>query len=273
MLSVASFIWITLLAAPTPLELDRWRVINDTVMGGVSSSEIVEVTKGVLTFRGHLSLDNNGGFTSARATLAADWSGADHLRLRVIGDGRQYLATVRVRDARLRRIYYRAPFQTKAKGETEIVIPLADFQAYVFGRPVPQAPHLMGMLHGIGSVGLMLADKKPGAFSLQILELGPGQRGPKRTARIQYGSVISAPLERAIEEGVPLYNQGDAAGCHALYKGALERLVATAKAQLSPGHIDLLTGALARATQMKSADEQAWALRTAMDVILSHKGP
>ena len=40
-----------------------WQVVNDDVMGGVSSSSFC-VTNGVALFRGKVSLENNGGFAS-----------------------------------------------------------------------------------------------------------------------------------------------------------------------------------------------------------------
>jgi hypothetical protein len=46
-----------------------WRVVNDNVMGGVSTSRF-EATNGVALFRGDVSLENNGGFASVRSSLA-----------------------------------------------------------------------------------------------------------------------------------------------------------------------------------------------------------
>ena len=45
-----------------------WWTVNDTVMGGVSRSQWVEPIDGLPYFRGVLSLDNNGGFTSVRSS-------------------------------------------------------------------------------------------------------------------------------------------------------------------------------------------------------------
>ena len=47
----------------------RWRIVNDGVMGGLSSSDL-ELTKDrTAIFSGFVSLDNNGGFASVRATF------------------------------------------------------------------------------------------------------------------------------------------------------------------------------------------------------------
>ena len=61
-----------------------WVVVNDTVMGGVSSSSI-EVAD-PMTFSGTLSLEQNGGFVSMRArTPAGAFDGARAVRLELDG--------------------------------------------------------------------------------------------------------------------------------------------------------------------------------------------
>ena len=47
-----------------------WFVVNDGVMGGVSSSTM-EVIDGLGVFAGVLSLDNNGGFATNRVLFSA----------------------------------------------------------------------------------------------------------------------------------------------------------------------------------------------------------
>jgi NADH dehydrogenase [ubiquinone] 1 alpha subcomplex assembly factor 1 len=47
---------------------NRWRIVNDGVMGGLSSSKaIVEDDK--IIFSGNVSLENNGGFASLRSPV------------------------------------------------------------------------------------------------------------------------------------------------------------------------------------------------------------
>lgn len=78
---------------------DGWSVVNDTVMGGVSSGELAEID-GVLVFSGELSLDNNGGFASVRSPMidqqsAAAWASRVGPRIEVDGDGRTWTVEVR----------------------------------------------------------------------------------------------------------------------------------------------------------------------------------
>ena len=44
-----------------------WMIVNDTVMGGLSNSEMT-LTQNSLVFKGELSLKNNGGFASIRSS-------------------------------------------------------------------------------------------------------------------------------------------------------------------------------------------------------------
>ena len=144
-----------------PADAAEWYVVNDTVMGGVSTSKVSDHPDGGLVFSGELSLDNNGGFTSTRTeSLPRDWSDVSALQMQVVGGGRSYIATLRTPSRALRRIYYRLPFDTVAGEETTITLPLADFQAYTFGRRVPNAPSLAEIRNQIGSAGIMLAVRK-----------------------------------------------------------------------------------------------------------------
>ena len=47
---------------------NAWRSINDAVMGGLSSGGMMQLDAG-LRFTGELSLENNGGFSSAWITV------------------------------------------------------------------------------------------------------------------------------------------------------------------------------------------------------------
>jgi NADH dehydrogenase [ubiquinone] 1 alpha subcomplex assembly factor 1 len=85
---------------PTADAVREWSVVNDTVMGGVSSGRLAW-EDGTLVFTGELSLDNNGGFASVRSTFidpstAAAWAGTLGLGVQVRGDGRGWTVEVRM---------------------------------------------------------------------------------------------------------------------------------------------------------------------------------
>ena len=48
----------------SPSTTTEWRVVNDGVMGGLSSSTMSATEVGTGVFSGRLSLENNGGFAS-----------------------------------------------------------------------------------------------------------------------------------------------------------------------------------------------------------------
>ena len=84
------FFWLTVAHAWTDsAESKDWMVVNDTVMGGVSASQVRPHPDGGVTFSGELSLENNGGFASTRTgDIRQDWSNLSALQMEVIGDGR-----------------------------------------------------------------------------------------------------------------------------------------------------------------------------------------
>ncbi len=143
-----------------------WTAVNDGVMGGVSRGG-AKLVDGSLHFRGILSLDNNGGFSSIRSGgPSRDLSAAQVIVLRVKGDGRRYrlqLAT----DAQYRRsrISYQAEFPTQVGIWLEVRVPLATLVPMFRGQTL-SGPKLD--CSRIEEVGVSLADGNPGAFALEI---------------------------------------------------------------------------------------------------------
>ena len=143
-----------------------WTAVNDGVMGGVSRGG-AKLVDGSLHFRGILSLDNNGGFSSIRSGgPIRDLSAAQVIVLRVKGDGRRYrlqLAT----DAQYRRsrISYQAEFPTQVGTWLEVHVPLATLVPMFRGQTL-SGPKLDRSR--IEEVGVSLADGNPGAFALEI---------------------------------------------------------------------------------------------------------
>ena len=56
---------IALVTISLDSNLQAWRAVNDSVMGGVSMGRMVKA-EDTLRFDGELSLENNGGFASVR---------------------------------------------------------------------------------------------------------------------------------------------------------------------------------------------------------------
>ncbi len=146
-------------------ELDGWVAVNDGVMGGLSQGA-PKLKDGVLRFSGNLSLENNGGFSSVRMSRAINLEGHSGIRLRVKGDGRTYQLRLQT-DARYGQwpVSFSGDFPTKAGEWTEVEVPFEALRQSFRGRT------LSGYEFdpkNIELVGLLLADKKAGAFSIAV---------------------------------------------------------------------------------------------------------
>jgi monofunctional biosynthetic peptidoglycan transglycosylase len=142
-----------------------WSNIDDTVMGGVSSSRM-RVQEGSAVFEGEVSLENNGGFASVRSgRITRELSGYEGVRLRVKGDGKKYQFRIRTTTA-----YdgpsYQATFQAEKGAWVEIDLPFAGFAAAFRGRPLPDYPALDP--EKIATMGFLIAEKQAGPFHLEI---------------------------------------------------------------------------------------------------------
>ena len=147
-----------------------WVAVNDDVMGGRSSGGPV-LADGTLSFGGALSLANNGGFSSVRSVgRAFDLSDVFALVLRVRGDGRHYQVRLAT-NARYRGmvVSYRADFDTIPDQVIEVRLPLADFKPSVRGSRL-QGPPLDAAQ--VCEIGLLIADKREGAFLLEVDWIG-----------------------------------------------------------------------------------------------------
>jgi NADH dehydrogenase [ubiquinone] 1 alpha subcomplex assembly factor 1 len=144
---------------------DVWQVVNDDVMGGVSTSSFC-LTNSVALFQGTVSLENNGGFASARSAPARhDLGGNDAFVIRVRGDGRRYKFTART-DPSFDSAIYQCLFTTK-KGEwEEHLLPFKQFTPTFRGRVLTAEPPLDPAK--VTSMGLLISEKQEGPFQLEL---------------------------------------------------------------------------------------------------------
>jgi NADH dehydrogenase [ubiquinone] 1 alpha subcomplex assembly factor 1 len=150
----------------TPASTQNWQPINDGVMGGVSVSRMRFDMTGHAVFEGEVSLENNGGFASVRAS-ELDLGCVDTVGyvLTVWGDGQTYKLNLRT-DSGFDGVNYQAVF-TPAPGQwTRTVLPVAAFQPSFRGRIVQGAPPLQP--EKVSQVGLMISDKQAGKFRLMV---------------------------------------------------------------------------------------------------------
>ncbi len=165
--------------APTTVPADRtlfafteagdvadWGTVNDTVMGGVSSST-TSWEAGAMVFRGELSLDNNGGFTSVRGPIVTELgevlADADEVVVDATGDGKTYLLQLRTVDDDL----YVQRFATSTGVDGSYRLPLGDFEPVGrFLDPLPGAPALDPSR--VAQLVIYLLDKQEGPFELAV---------------------------------------------------------------------------------------------------------
>ena len=119
---------------------NNWRIVTDTVMGGVSSGELSATTvdnKACLRLQGDVNLENSGGFIQAaldvKGTEAADASGYAGLLLEVYGNDQEYNLHLRTDDVWLPWQSYRASFQAPGYWQT-VRLPFDQFTGYRTGK-------------------------------------------------------------------------------------------------------------------------------------------
>lgn len=149
-----------------PKALEEWEVVNDTVMGGVSSAEMRLADAGTALFSGIVSLDNYGGFASVRSRpkeLGLD--GYEGIVVRLKGDGKGYKLAVR-QDGRSNRVMYQAPFKTVEDKWQEVRIAFSDLVPTYHGRVLRDQPRVSP--DRVRSLGFLISDKQAGPFRLEV---------------------------------------------------------------------------------------------------------
>jgi len=147
----------------------NWKIVNDTVMGGRSSSRWSSNPATSSLFEGYLSLENNGGFASVRCDLKnSNLSKEEGIYIKVKGDGRKY--QFRIRSKTSRWANYSHEFKTKKDVSQTFFLPFKDFKPSWRGRSLNKLPTLEGK--DVVGIGFLLGDKIQGKFKLKILEVG-----------------------------------------------------------------------------------------------------
>lgn len=144
----------------------QMNVVNDGVMGGLSQGTIEMTQNDSLLFKGNISLQNNGGFSSFRIAgklwdLSA-WKGVEIL---VKGDGRTYGLRATTDETFLRSsVSFTADFKTVKDEWVKLQIPFSKMKASWRGRKLDRnfdPAQIKGL-------GIILADKQAGKFALEI---------------------------------------------------------------------------------------------------------
>lgn len=142
-----------------------WEVVNDGVMGGVSSSKVA-TSSGVLQWSGRVRLENNGGFASTRspainkATNSALAAGTS-IRLRLRGTATSFNVTLQAAGT-----WFWAEVTPSPTTWTTIDIPYARFLPRTrFGERINGAEYGGQPLTNIG---VLISNGRAEAFRLDI---------------------------------------------------------------------------------------------------------
>ena len=141
----------------------EWRNIDDVVMGGVSKSNITINKDGNGVFSGHVSLDNNGGFSSVRHQFSTlNVSDYNKFVIRIKGDGKNYQFRVK---SKLNEYHsYKHEFSTNKSWQI-IEIPFDELKATFRGRLLDMDSFSNTILE---EIGFLISNKKEEYFQLEI---------------------------------------------------------------------------------------------------------
>ena len=145
----------------------NWQIVNDGVMGGLSESELVFNPEGTVTFRGMVSLENNGGFASVRTPV--ELTGKKEIYkgvvVRVKGDGKLYGIRFRSR-GESNGYAYQFKIKTEKNNWKEFKIPFEQFKPTFRGSLLKNKPTLES--NNITQMGVLISDKQSGAFEFTM---------------------------------------------------------------------------------------------------------
>jgi monofunctional biosynthetic peptidoglycan transglycosylase len=151
-------------------EAGQWVKVNDSVMGGISRSEMRFTADNTALFEGTVSLQNYGGFASVRThPRPYQLGGYDGLTLRVRGDGKRFKLRLRT-NASVDGIAYQSGFDTRPDVWTTLQVPFAAFVPVYRGRTLTGIAALNPA--EIQQIGFLIADKQQGPFRLEIDWIG-----------------------------------------------------------------------------------------------------
>jgi NADH dehydrogenase [ubiquinone] 1 alpha subcomplex assembly factor 1 len=144
-------------------KIDKWQIVNDGVMGGLSTSTIQLSEEGHGRFAGHVSLENNGGFASLRFPCIVEVENHEQeIILKIKGDGKTYQC--RLKGSKSQSESYVHEFNTTGEWQT-IKLKLKDFYPQYRGRKL-ERPNFN--FDNIELFGFLISNKKEEGFQLLI---------------------------------------------------------------------------------------------------------
>lgn len=144
-------------------DLKPWGVVNDVVMGGESKGNLSLDKNGNGVFSGHVSIKNNGGFSSIQCALnPINVQNYNSISLKIKGDGSIF--QFRIKHSQSDRYSYTYEFQTTKQWETVVI--LLDEMVPSFRGLKLNLPHFNKP--SIEQIGVLKASKSETHFELLL---------------------------------------------------------------------------------------------------------
>ena len=144
---------------------NRWRIVNDGVMGGLSSSKAI-VKDDKIIFSGNVSLENNGGFASLRSPVKDyNFEKFSGIEIKIKGDGKRYSISMK-ETTYFSGYFFTSTFETKKDEWITVKLPFNQFSFYYFGRETNSNKKIP--LNNIKEISLLIGDKQAGEFKAEI---------------------------------------------------------------------------------------------------------
>ena len=143
----------------------KWRIVNDGVMGGLSSSKAL-VKDDRIIFTGNVSLENNGGFASLRSPVKEyNFEKFSGIEIKLKGDGKRYSFSIK-ETTYFNGYFYTSSFETKKDEWIVVQIPFNQLKLYYFGKETNSSKKIP--LNNIKEISLLIGDKQAGEFKAEI---------------------------------------------------------------------------------------------------------
>lgn len=166
---LATLVFMTLMTSKIIFDFNKdsnikqWRIVNDGVMGGLSVGSFTLSPNGHGLFKGEISLENNGGFSSVRYRFEKLQVTEDsNITIKLKGDGKNY--QFRVKDDSNNYYSYIVTFPTSGKWE-EIKISFKDMYPSLRGRKLDM-PNFSK--NSIEEIVFLIGNKRTENFTLLI---------------------------------------------------------------------------------------------------------
>ncbi len=146
--------------------ISGWKLVNDVVMGGRSSSQFYQDENRNGVFTGTVSLENNGGFSFLRYRFnEKNIEGFKKVIIKLKGDGKKY--QFRAKSNKYNQESYIKVFETTGEWQT-IEISLSELQPYFRGRKLA-IPNFYS--NNLEEIGFLISNKKNESFNLTLSKI------------------------------------------------------------------------------------------------------